>query len=867
MMTLGSLFDGAGGFPLAGTMAGITPRWASEIEPFPIRVTTKRFPNMKHLGSITEINGGEIEPVDIVTFGSPCQDLSVAGRRQGLSGERSGLFLEAIRIIKEMREKTHGRKPRYIVWENVPGAFSSNAGRDFQAVLTEIIRIAEPNAPDVPLPDKRWPMADLYGGNGWSLAYRVYDAQYWGVPQRRKRIYLVADFGGNRAGKIQFECDRLCGDSPQGAGTREETPGTAGKHLEESGRAVCLNDQGGSRMEVSEGIAGTLRSEMHGHPPMVAFHLTQDPITDEGKSPCIGTGNPAGGQATVGVMLPAAYGLSSKASNAWNSPNPDSGCYPATVARTLNTNGGDATCNQGGNLIVARVFENHGQDTRFRDSGDIAQTVVAKYGTGGGNQPLVVQPAFAIGRDCFTASEETAHTLTAEDTQGFVAHPTIAIQGSMIGRRKENGPQGGGINENVCFTLNTSDQHAVCAPGQPYTIGNGQVHDLSLDDKARTLNCMHDAQAVMEPTGESGYPYIVRRLTPQECGRLQGYHDGWCEGLETPEPTEEEIDWWCEVFETHRKTMNPKKKPRSRKQVRKWLQNPQTDSAEYKMWGNSLAIPNAYHVLAGIAAELQAEQDRPLYIASWSGGKDSTASIILAHEHGDPLDVIIYSEVMFDSETSADPPEQSDFIRNKAIPIFESWGYKVKILHPSKTFIDCFFHVRGGRSKYAGKRVGFPMRGRCEIQKQKVEPIRKFYREINRPFVDCVGIAIDESERLERTKSKGQISLLEKYGYTEEMAYSLCEKYGLLSPVYKYTKRGGCWFCPNSKAKELRHLRDRYPNLWQKLLDLEDEPNLVGNIWDTASQVSIHGLEEQYQQEDAQISIFDYLDNINRRNS
>ena len=225
MMTLGSLFDGAGGFPLAGTMAGITPLWASEIEPFPIRVTTRRFPNMKHLGSITAINGGEIEPVDIVTFGSPCQDLSVAGRRRGLSGERSGLFLEAIRIIKEMREKTHGRKPRYIVWENVPGAFSSNAGRDFQAVLTEIIRIAEPNAPDVPLPDKRWPMADLYGGNGWSLAYRVYDAQFWGVPQRRKRIYLVGDFGGQRAGEILFKSESLLGYHTKSKGERAEVAG------------------------------------------------------------------------------------------------------------------------------------------------------------------------------------------------------------------------------------------------------------------------------------------------------------------------------------------------------------------------------------------------------------------------------------------------------------------------------------------------------------------------------------------------------------------------------------------------------------------------------------------------------------------
>ena len=370
-------------------------------------------------------------------------------------------------------------------------------------------------------------------------------------------------------------------------------------------------------MEISEGIAGTLRSEMHGHPPMVAFHLTQDPITDEEKSPCIGTGNPTGGQATVGVMLPAAYGLSSRASNAWQSPNPDSGCYPARVARTLNTNGGDATCNQGGNLIVckAKVFENHGQDTRFKDSGDIAQTVVAKYGTGGGNQPLVVQPAYGVtskgNGDCFL-SEERHTSLSAgggQAGQGYpcVAQPTIAIQGSMIGRRKENGPQGDGINEDVCFTLNTSDQHAVCAPGKPYTIGNGQVHDLSLDDKARTLNCMHDAQILLEPQDESGYPYIVRRLIPLGCGRLQGYPDNWLDGLETPEPAEEEIDWWLGVFETHRKATKPDTKPKTRKQVRKWLQDPRNDSAEYKMWGNSLAIPNAYHVLAGIAEEMLAE--------------------------------------------------------------------------------------------------------------------------------------------------------------------------------------------------------------------------------------------------------------------
>ena len=140
-MTLGSLFDGSGGFPLGGLISGITPLWASEVEPFPIRVTSKRIPQMKHLGDISTINGAEIDPVDIITFGSPCQDMSVAGKRSGLDGERSCLFYEAIRIVKEMRCKTNGEYPRYIVWENVPGAFSSNAGEDFKAVLEAVASV------------------------------------------------------------------------------------------------------------------------------------------------------------------------------------------------------------------------------------------------------------------------------------------------------------------------------------------------------------------------------------------------------------------------------------------------------------------------------------------------------------------------------------------------------------------------------------------------------------------------------------------------------------------------------------------------------------------------------------------------------
>lgn len=204
-MTLGSLFDGAGTFPFAGSVFGIVPVWASEIEAFPIKVTQKRFPKMQHLGDVTKIKGDEITPVDIITFGSPCQDLSVAGRRAGLDGERSGLFMEAVRIIKEMREKTNGKYPKYAIWENVPGAFSSNKGEDFRIVLEELCKIKD-NATAIPRPtDGKWRTAGLILADGYSLAWRILDAQFWGVPQRRRRIFLVADFTGGSAGEILFE--------------------------------------------------------------------------------------------------------------------------------------------------------------------------------------------------------------------------------------------------------------------------------------------------------------------------------------------------------------------------------------------------------------------------------------------------------------------------------------------------------------------------------------------------------------------------------------------------------------------------------------------------------------------------------------
>ena len=293
-MTLGSLFDGSGGFPLGGMLAGITPVWASEIEPFPIRVTTKRLPFMKHYGNVSEMYGGKVEPVDIITFGSPCQDISVAGKRAGLEGSRSNLFYEAVRIIKEMRKATGGEYPKWACWENVPGAFSSSGGEDFRCVLESLCGVIDESV-SIPKP-KKWANAGEILGDGYSLAWRVLDAQFWGVPQRRKRIYLIADFTGGCAGKVLFESESLSGYSPQGFRSWQTAPGdsancsgTAGIGFDgynakltddksatlgvncgmSTGRnGVVLNDQGGNRMDVTEDVTCTLRAEAH-HPPCV----------------------------------------------------------------------------------------------------------------------------------------------------------------------------------------------------------------------------------------------------------------------------------------------------------------------------------------------------------------------------------------------------------------------------------------------------------------------------------------------------------------------------------------------------------------------------------------------------------------------
>ena len=324
-LTLGSLFDGIGGFPLAGKLAGMRPVWASEIEPFPIRVTEKRLPGMKHYGNIFSLRGAGLEPVDVVTFGSPCQDLSIAGKREGLGGGRSGLFFEAVRIIREMREATDGKYPRWAVWENVPGALSSHDGEDFRQVLESLIRIKDSGA-DVPLPaPRRWLPAGEIMGDGHSLAWRVLDAaQGWGVAQRRKRVFAVLDLDGGRAGQVLFESEGVSGYTPPGCEARQ---GAAGGTESRVGAAGFRDENSASSRGIGfqEERAPTLRN---GKPPGVT--VPRPPLTLKIRSGCEGGGKGALVQkdlsATLGchndqtLFAPKAFGIGSATSKGMLSP-------------------------------------------------------------------------------------------------------------------------------------------------------------------------------------------------------------------------------------------------------------------------------------------------------------------------------------------------------------------------------------------------------------------------------------------------------------------------------------------------------------------------------------------------------------------
>ncbi|GFI30431.1 modification methylase HhaI [Lachnospiraceae bacterium] len=294
-MTLGSLFDGIAGFPLAAKRQGITPVWGSEIEADCIDISAKHFPDMQQLGNIMEINGAEIPPVDIISFGSPCQNLSVAGNGKGLAGSESRLFFEAVRIIDEMRCATNGKYPKYAVWENVAGAFSSNKGRDFQKVLEEITKTA------IPMPASgRWANAGMVRSRGGSTAWRMLDAQYWGVPQRRKRIYLVRDFRTDRAGQILFECESVLGYAAKGRGY--ET-GYAGQ------TADCAS--GGNSGGLAQGADGQLKlnfeEEEEKKHTKLDFGRTGDRIYIDAKQSVTLMGRAGGGAAKTGYYLLPVY--------------------------------------------------------------------------------------------------------------------------------------------------------------------------------------------------------------------------------------------------------------------------------------------------------------------------------------------------------------------------------------------------------------------------------------------------------------------------------------------------------------------------------------------------------------------------------
>ena len=523
---LGSLFDGSGGFPLAGSLCGIEPCWASEVEPYPIAVTRERFPKMKHLGDISKINGAEVEPVDVITFGSPCQDLSVAGKRAGLKHEangdeettRSGLFMEAVRIIKEMRESTNGQYPSFALWENVPGAFSSNRGEDFRIVLEELIKIVEPSAVMPEVPKAGWAYADSYVGDGWSLVYRVFDAQYWGVPQRRRRIHLVLDLRGERAREVLFEREGVRGYFTKGGQAWEGTPGNA---------------EGSTGADDRERETAGIVNKNNCLTPWDV--QSRQIYTPDGPWFTLYAGE-GGGRGYVAIP------------NGENTP-----VALAPVASTLRAGAGAPKHEQDyvGRLVLQQtepqkeqyLFENHSQDTRYKGPLDVSPMLPAQLGTGGNNTPFVVE-----GKT-----------------------PTYCLQGSMIGRTDKNGPQGDGVNETE--TLKASGG------------------DLGGDSENLVVQRPH---------------YIVRRLTPTECARLQGFANLWGYIPEKDTLTDEEYRFWLDVRNTHAAINGKPVKEYTIKQILAWYNKLYTDSAEYKMWGNGIALPPALYCMQGITDVLNA---------------------------------------------------------------------------------------------------------------------------------------------------------------------------------------------------------------------------------------------------------------------
>ena len=677
---LGSLFDGSGGFPLAGTLCGIEPVWAAEVEPYPIAVTSSRMPKMKHLGDICKVNGAEIEPVDIITFGSPCQDLSVAGKRAGLKHEdngddettRSGLFMEAVRIIKEMRKATNGRYPTFALWENVPGAFSSNKGEDFRIVLEELIKIAEPTAAMPPVPQGGWAYADSYRGDGWSLAYRLFDAQYWGVPQRRRRIYLVADFRGGCAQKVLFEREGLRRHSSesrtQGQGTTADAEGSIGADDREGASCFGVTTKGNgdaflayerhTALSAGGGQAG------QGYPAaMIPYTLKirsgcegggKGALVQEDKSATLATNN------DQYLFQPMCVGA-----DFYNQE------LSGDIASTLGVNCGVSTGrngvitdthildDQGGSVINVRK---DGKAPTLRAQMGGHPPVVMVEGLDAYNQALTGDKAKTLN-SAATDSDHIPCTVMCMGTQQGGAEicenlcPTITAAAGMSGNNQPVAcyavDQGAG-KSSVCVTKDIAPSLACTNDGSPAVAYSQQAYDEFIEN---TVSCTlkhcggtygggsetiiavpvsHTVSYGFDPSAardvgdlfieecsktitngtspghhngvvaaDASKPhYIVRRLTPTECARLQGFPDRWGDINNKDDFTDEEYRFWLDVRKTHDEINGRKPKDYTKKQMLDWYNKLHTDSAEYKMWGNGIALPTALYCMEGIADAL-----------------------------------------------------------------------------------------------------------------------------------------------------------------------------------------------------------------------------------------------------------------------
>lgn len=503
---------------------------------------------MLHLGDITKIHGGEAPVVDVVIGGSPCQDLSIAGKRAGLAGVRSGLYMEQIRIIKEMRERDRrmGRtgefvRPRYMVWENVPGAFSSNGGKDFAAVLEEAIRIAEPEAPDIEVPEKGWNTWGGYHdemGGRWSVAWRVLDAQHWGVPQRRRRLALVADFGGDTAWEISFERQSMSGDFAESgargeglAGDSERGAGGAGK---DAGSVICLQGNAIDRADTAgcngkgwkEDVCYTLntidRPAICAGPNCLTPWDSQSKrvYSEAGVMPTLPAGENSGQNQEA--VLCAGFKLG-------NSEQARSIGYAEEQAPTLN-----AEC--GGNKPAVMCLNDQGGNV-MGVSHDVSGTLRAQEH---GHQPSILDMSHAcdVIRDC----GEVAPSLQARMGTGGNQIP--------LTYQKTTGTLSPGAHAGSYNGQDAYNDMLVCGATVP---------DIAHTLKAKA-NCDFREDSETYPVQNR----VVRRLTPLECERLQGFPDGWTD-----------IGDWVKTD----------------KRGRKIKVKGSADSPRYKALGNSIALP------------------------------------------------------------------------------------------------------------------------------------------------------------------------------------------------------------------------------------------------------------------------------------